>query len=861
MRDVRILRQLALLLAIALVAFSPASGFCETFTDDFNDPTTYLLPINSNTLWNQVGTPTYGWVDKYTDAGEPGDHAARLISTDLSGDWAAIGLAAQNGQSYDLSSAVLEADIRINNLGGAIGFFVLNDTGEVACGVIGVGLHTIGDYWYFNIGEGDSYKGILTLDYLSIPLSALDKSAFHTLKLEVVGDELTGTLVGNDVTGTVDEADRTWVVSGTKTIPIDVACAGVFVNGGVAGAMDASFDNFSLTAQPDNRHIVFQDVELATTDPGVDEVFPAWSRDGKKISYMRRDPAEPGSWNVYVQQIDPPGPPVQCTQNTDNVWIYSIPAFSQDYSHVIFTTRNPGGEVSIQRARADGTGGVETLLYAAGINYAMYDVKSNFNLLVGTKEIWGGRANIFAIELAADGDIPLGAEENLLTNFDSGEWGAWGAHLDATGDRIVFTSIEYGPPPRDSDIYVLNGVQAILAGIADAPIEYLADPRLVKIAGGPNFQATPRFSMDGSLVYHCEDTKEVFDVDYMEQNPSLPWLDLMQEAHWEIFAADAAGLADPIRLNYYRPYNQGVMDASPDGTKLIFVSDKLDDGDIEEDSDLYIVTLVVQERVKANKDTTLVDGSGTTLFVPANSLDTNTRISIKTPFPGDFPSPETLPGGLQNIALARIIDSEKQPATIDPNNPPRLTIHYTDDEISGLDELSLRIYVFNEDAVPPSWEALENCEVKPVENTVSAPLLHFSDFCVGGALAGTLPAVGSFRPPLTNEEDFALQDGTALPVKFDVRNPAGEFLPDEPLAAVITDPSLNTIAAFVRGSGSEGISVDPASEEYHFNLHSKNYGLLEGTVYTIVILWNDIPIGDIDFTVDYAKGVGRGKKK
>ena len=838
-------------LTVALIAFSPVRGNCETFTDDFNDPTTYMPadPESAPTKWRQIRAE-FDNISEDTDARGPGDHAAQLSSNNEDHFLDVVALAANHAQYYDLSNVVAETEAMAHSVGAGIGLAVYDDTGYGLLAGIGLGFYFDSGYnsWVLAIEEGDKYDfQAERLGYTLLPPP--DLTAFHTLRLEIVGDELTGTL------------DGLWVVNGTRNLPIDVAGIGLYAN----GLMDASYDNFSLTAQPDSRHTVFQDVDLVTTDPGADEVFPSWSRDSKRLAYMRRDPAAPGSWNVYVQQIDPPGPPDRRTQPADDVWIYSIPEFSRDFTHVTFTARNPEGGLSIKRTTADGAiGPVDTLLYGAGVNYEVQDISGSHNLLVYTREPHGGMANLSAIEVENDGSLADGAVEMPLTNFSAGMRGAWGAHFDSTGDRLAFISMDYGPDPRDSDIYVLNGVQAILADPASAPDNY-SDPRLVPIAVGPNFQATPRFSADGSLVYYCEDVNGVFDIMYMEQNASLPWLDLMDGAHWEIFAADSRGLEDTIKLNYYRPYSQGVLDVSPDGTKLVFVSDKLDDGDAEEDSDLYIVTLMAQDRVKANKDTTLIDGSGTTLYVPADSLEANTTISIKTPFPGDIPSLETLPGGLQNLALARIIDSDKKPATIDPDNPPILTIHYTDEEISGLDEMSLRIYVFNEDAVPPFWEAIpmdcDVCGVDPVANTVTGTLTHLSTFCVSGALAGTLPAVGSFRPPLTNEEDFALQYGTALPVKFDIRNPAGEFLLDEPIEAVITDASSDRIATFVRGGGSEDIRVDPVAEQYHFNLHSKNYGLLEGTVYTIVILWNDIPIGDIDFTVDYTRGVGRGKKK
>jgi len=806
----------------------------DTFFDDFNDTTTFMLPVNPNTLWRQVGVSS-GNFSVDTGLGDIG-YSVRIQDTDPG--FGTPGLGADNARYFDVSSATIQAFVRANDIygGGVVGFSVYDDTGENICGGAGATLWSDGSGWYFALFDMDLYDPApYVLDMLPV---AIDPTEFHKIRVENQDREISATLDGGSP------------LSGTRRLPIDVADLGVcstFVG-------DFSFDNFSSIAQPDYRHVVFQDVEI-TYDTAADQLFPTWSHDGKKIAYTQRDddPTKPHSWNVWVQQIDPPLAPIQCTQPEDNAWIYAVPAFSPDYSHVIFTAMETTGLV-IKRANADGTGDVETIISETGVDSVAYE--TNCNLIVGTKQPHATQqGNLFAVEITPSG-VPVAGTIKMLTDFPAGTPEAWDAHLNATCSRAVFMSIE---TPTDSDVCVLNGVQEILNDAEDPPTTY-SDSRLVPVATGSNFQCTGRFSGDGSYVYYCEDASGIFDVNYPTQNPWLPWLDLMQGAHFEMYGVHSDAMEAPIKLNYYRPYNQGILAASPDGTKLVFISDRLDDSDGVVDSDLYIVTLKVQEAVDPATETEITDGSGTTLDLPAGSITEATVVSIQTPLPGTIPSPATLPGGLQNIALARVIEANPETA-INPDNPPILTIHYTDEEITGLDELSLRIYVYNEDTL--SWEALENCTVDPVTNTVSAPLPHLSMFCVSGALEGTLPVVGSFKPPLTNQEDFALQYGTTLPVKFDIRSPSGAFLPDEPVVAVITDSAVppNKIATFVRGDGSEDIRVEPPEEHYIFNLHSKDYGLLEGPIYTIVILWNGIPIGEIGFTVSYTKGTGRGKQK
>ena len=60
-----------------------------------------------------------------------------------------------------------------------------------------------------------------------------------------------------------------------------------------------------------------------------------------------------------------------------------------------------------------------------------------------------------------------------------------------------------------------------------------------------------------------------------------------------------------------------------------------------------------------------------------------------------------------------------------------LTIHYTDQEVSGLDETSLTMYYWNSTA----WEALTDCIVDTASNTLTCTTTHFSTFAVFGAEA------------------------------------------------------------------------------------------------------------------------------
>ncbi|MBP9802347.1 fibronectin type III domain-containing protein [Patescibacteria group bacterium] len=76
--------------------------------------------------------------------------------------------------------------------------------------------------------------------------------------------------------------------------------------------------------------------------------------------------------------------------------------------------------------------------------------------------------------------------------------------------------------------------------------------------------------------------------------------------------------------------------------------------------------------------------------------------------------------------LSAFIDIDTVLDTFDA--PLTLTIHYTDEEVSGMDEASLTMYYWNSTA----WEALIGCTVDTQANTLTCTTTHFSTFAVFG---------------------------------------------------------------------------------------------------------------------------------
>jgi beta-lactam-binding protein with PASTA domain len=712
-------------------------AFGDTFSDNFNNTTTYLHPVNPNTKWSQLGSQLGATC---TTSGifwqEPlggGNSAVRILDNNPSCH--NPGLGANNAQYYTIAPATIQAFIKPNaNAGNAgIGFGVYSDTGEYLSGGIAAGLYydSAHSTWIFFISESSEYDPSATL--LASRNVIINPLNFYQINMSstISGSTLT-------ITATLDGGNT---ITATPTLPIKESGIGLFVGGGG----DFSFDDFSLDATPDSRHMVFKDVDIVENTP-LDELFPSWSPDGKSIAFVRRDSVVPDIWNIWTKQIDPPLPSVKCTDNTAKTNLFGAPCFSPDQSYVLFWAKDPmTGQSEIRRVRADGSGGLQTILGDSSVNCSAPKIKDN--ILFYTRYITGQQMNLWSVLVSPDG-LPVAGTEKQITNLPWWNPYPYMGGYDPINDRLSFFALSAGSPVG-SDVYILDSVTAIRNGVQLPPTSY-SDSRITRLVYGPNFQYAVCFSGDGSYLYYGEDTAGLFDIAYMDQHQGGSWQDLMSGAHFEIFAVDPDFPSNNFRLNYWRPYSQGQLHPSPDGTKLIYVADNQDDGDGVWDTDLYIVSLESKGSIPSAAGGEVSDGSGSILDVPAGTLSQDADISIKTPFPGDVPGADTLPpDSAKYIALARQI--EVPPGLIfNPVYPPRLTIHYTHEEISGLNEATLKIFVYTESTL--TWEPLPNCTVDTVNNTVSADLIHFSIFGVTGELSAAEVTVPNVTDAIWREE-------------------------------------------------------------------------------------------------------------
>ncbi len=162
--------------------------------------------------------------------------------------------------------------------------------------------------------------------------------------------------------------------------------------------------------------------------------------------------------------------------------------------------------------------------------------------------------------------------------------------------------------------------------------------------------------------------------------------------------------------------------------------------------------------VSASSTVTHTD-SGRTLTVetPANFTATSSSVVIQIKAQNATPVLDTL--GMPSTSLhsgAEIVFEVtaliNNTTTLDSfSTPVTLTYTYTDADIEGLDESSLRMYHYHGGA----WVALDNCSVNQAVNTITCNTPSFSTFAIFGSLAANTSgsfSTGSIKEQVRNLE-------------------------------------------------------------------------------------------------------------
>jgi len=405
----------------------------------------------------------------------------------------------------------------------------------------------------------------------------------------------------------------------------------------------------------------------------------------------------------------------------------------------------------------------------------------------------------------------------------SPEW----PNLSSDGTMLAFFQYagQGGTNPDLGDIYVIPDVQTIahaplVAGTLESilAVDGLYDRKLVPIrtTESDNFAATPCFSQDKSLVFWTEDFNNKFrDSDFFGS---------LAQADCDIMLSLSDGSAPDIRIQ--RPGNQVAPVAFPGGVRLLYVSDV---GGV---THLYVTTLEVASAMPV--DTQPLPGGGTTAEIDGQPVTlpftlTENAVQMITPLlvPDASGTSITLPaqqvvnfpaGAPQQIQISTPIDPvsvPELPPEIDaipvvrefgPEGtqfypPIRITISYTDAEVAGMDESSLRVFMFNPATGIYDIEVTAGLVRDLAHNTIAFPVEHFSKYGLAGKIAEDVTYdighhLGKAQYNRRTEQDS---------YEVTLTNNGGATL-TPPLTAVITGISSPTVSV-ANGSGLQGYDV------------------------------------------------------
>ena len=119
----------------------------------------------------------------------------------------------------------------------------------------------------------------------------------------------------------------------------------------------------------------------------------------------------------------------------------------------------------------------------------------------------------------------------------------------------------------------------------------------------------------------------------------------------------------------------------------------------------------------------------------------------------------------------------------------------------------------------------------------------------------------TFLPPITTEENFTLQEGATLPLKFNLTD-GNDFVIDNSVLVRIYNTTLGIDHTYNASDiGNDYITIDENNELYLVNIHTGQLNMPEGN-YNIIVSFDNYQTGEIGFELlDKANGIGKGLKK
>jgi len=493
-------------------------------------------------------------------------------------------------------------------------------------------------------------------------------------------------------------------------------------------------DYYESLFSPSNRVILIGKEKVVPLEPTKGGTWPTWSHDGSMIAFNETERNGPFT-RARVVRLDDLNNPWDISQEYDTVLPMFGLTWSPDDRHVLFlvtdnleyhgpTNYRWNGPYKIKIAPLDPA--EEPL---RDFDSPFYDIPLPLPIPVGktiSPEIlklpWGDAmlcanwGNLAYIPVEPDGQSVSNAPGMFLTNFNPREFFVMGGSWSPSGSKVCFTAVKnLNFTPLNA--YILYDVEDILDGFAEPP-RSVDDPRIKQVDPTENGQFSAGFSYDESIVFFHEDVNGTFRTEM----PTAIW-----NSDFDLFYGSAlrddAGRSTQIHL----PGNQMFHTLSPEGNRLAYCNYTLNQ------YEMRIVSFDIEADIDADLGGVLIDNSGTNLIVPPGALEENLKVRISTPF--SIGEEAEIPSGESHFFAMRLIDAAGigNPKFIEPMT---LTIRYTDDEVTGLDEGMLEIYHYDEsDPEHPVWVPLGGT-VEPDHNEITVEIRHFSKFSVGGKRFG-----------------------------------------------------------------------------------------------------------------------------
>ena len=156
---------------------------------------------------------------------------------------------------------------------------------------------------------------------------------------------------------------------------------------------------------------------------------------------------------------------------------------------------------------------------------------------------------------------------------------------------------------------------------------------------------------------------------------------------------------------------------------------------------------------------TTIENASTTVELPANAVSSSTNVAIYTESTSSVVSAKPAPSG-ENIVGGYVYNFTATSGGLSVTTFSKnitLTFTYTDSQVSGLNEDTLKVYYWD----GSKWTSLTST-IDKVNNKVTVATNHFTYFAIMGEKGTTPPTTGMAKP-----EDYGLKEGDLIRAQGD----------------------------------------------------------------------------------------------